>query len=152
MDPPDLLFSLYSMTTWEEEERLKPYPDYSKDCRTVYIDMAGNDPFDVTGSNLKLPSWVLDWRRRIRLIHFFTLPLLEENSGLQYDDGNMLRYSGGDTIKSAKCSESTKDPGFLYMEGFIVDKIDRMGTTMVRDQSIPARGVQELDRPAGSPD
>ena len=140
------------MTTWEEEERLRPYPDYSMDCRNVYIDMAGDDAFDVTGPDLKLPSCVLDWRRRIRPVHFFSLRLLEENPGLQHDDGNMLRYSSGDTIKSAKCSESTEDPGFVYMEGLIVDKIDLMETNVVRDQSIPARGVQELDRPAGSPD
>ena len=48
-DPRDLLFSLYSMTTWKEEERPKLYPDYSKDCRTVYIDMAKYWP--------KLTTW-----------------------------------------------------------------------------------------------
>lgn len=149
-DPRDLVFSLVSMTTWREQDGPKLQADYDKSTRQVYIETAQswwnlsiwrNDPEDTcpSGDDLSLPSWVPDWRRPIRPVHFLQLPPWGGNSEHQYQAGNMFKYSGGYTIKPERCSTSTANPCFVYMEGFLVDRIQFVSGKLVRNSSQDAR-------------
>jgi hypothetical protein len=146
-DPKDLVYSLVSMTTWRTDQgREKMVIDYNKSTRQVYIEAAiswwklsiwRNDPEDTLRSSddLRLPSWVPDWRRPIRPVHLLRIQPWSGSSEHQYKAGNMLEYSGGYTIKPKRWSESISYPCFVYMLGFMVDRIQLVSDKLVRSPS-----------------
>jgi hypothetical protein len=147
-DPRDLIYSLLWMTNWRKQDGDRMYPDYSVGSREVYIKMVKewprmciwrNDLDDGSPNDLNLPSWVPDWRRPIRPVHLLKLPPWQGNSEGQYRAGNMLSYEGGYVIKPTKYSDSRDGRCYVHMEGFVVDIIDELSPTMLRDTRMTTR-------------
>jgi hypothetical protein len=143
-DPRDLVFSLCSMTHWKEDCRVIK-PDYKKSVRDGYIDVAKHF-FESGWSNLlawrnppeaddeevfpdiRLPTFVPDWRRPIRPVHLIKLYPLESNSELQFKAGDSLpgkanlKLMNGDPVVC------------LQVSAYIIDTICSVGPVMKKDK------------------
>jgi hypothetical protein len=156
-DPRDLIFSLCSMTYWKEDYGVVK-PNYKKSVRDVHIELAkhflesgcsgllawrnpseGDD--DEVFGNLRLPTFVPDWRRPIRPVYLVKLHPLEGNTELQFEAGDNLPGKG--ELKPVNGDPVVR----LQVGAYIIDTICSVGPLHEeRKDSIPDNLCPEMDQ------
>ncbi|KAI9046708.1 hypothetical protein LZ554_009446 [Drepanopeziza brunnea f. sp. 'monogermtubi'] len=136
-DPREDIFAYYSLSSYESFKEHSILPNYLNGTRDLYIEVASNAMEMATnldflsipklrkngGIDLKLPSWVPDWRASEE----FCSSLLYFEA-LHFTEGGGLELPFSATNNSICRPTVHKELGQLELSGYIVDRLERISS------------------------